>query len=260
MKTVTLQLVISLIMESVKAETYIKGRIDKSVDDKAAALAYNEEAGDETFHERKLFRTMHTSLSRLKAKIGDYIATAQNGEADNIFSSVAEDNDTITITLNVSDRFNEAFAEPLAKLCSKYIEDYMLFLWWGTFNVKQAEFYRTIAEVDMQDILSCFAKTSPYIPETNYTSTITLTDPPFIETQLGSTIRVKTGESFTVTYQTDDSCVDDVMARSDSPYVQPGQKRGKSFTLKAVSPGVSVVTLFSRHDEDIRKDISIIVS
>lgn len=253
MKTITLNLVISLIMEAVKAETHIKGRIDKAIDDKASALAYNEEAGDDTYHERKLYRTMHTSLAKLKTIIGDYLDTYANQVADNIVTEVKSDNDAIVITLKVTDRFNEAFAEPLAKLCSKYIEDHMLFLWWGTFNVKQAEFYNSLVKFDEEDILACFTKTAPAVPKTNYTS--------FIETQMGSTFHALRGETFTVTYQVSDNCVDDVEAQSMNQSVAQVTGKGtKEFYIYAANTGVAQVRLFSRHDDDTEKIIKIIVS
>jgi hypothetical protein len=253
MKTITLNLVISLIMESVKGETHIKGRVDKAIDDKASALAYNEEAGDDQFHERKLFRTMHTSLSKLKTVIGDYVDTYANQTADNIFTIVDKDSDSITIRLLVSDRFNEAMAEPLAKLCSKYIEDHMLFLWWGTFNVKQAEFYNTLLQIDEKDILSCFTKTAPAIPKTSYTS--------FIDTQMGNKFHAVKGETFTVTYQVSDDCVDDVEAISGNNAVAQVLSKGdKDFKIYAANIGVTYVRMYSRHDEDICHEIKIIVS
>lgn len=253
MKNITLTLVISVIMEAVKAETHIKGRVDKALDDKAAALAYNEEAGDDTFHERKLYRTMHTSLARLKTIIGDYLDNYANRPADNIVTTVDSDNDAITIRLQVTDRFNTAFSEPLAKLCSKFIEDHMLWLWWGTFNVKQAEFYKVLFEVDINDIMACFNKTAPAVPSTSYTS--------FITTQMGNTVSVESGEDFTLTYQVSDDCVDDVEAASTNTAIVTVTGKGeKEFYLTAKNTGVAFVRLVSMHDQDITHQVKIIVT
>lgn len=252
MQRITLSLVVSLIMEAVKSETLIKGRVDKAVDDKAAELAYQEEAGDQDFHERKLLRTLHTSLAHLKSKIGDYMDTANSSLGDNISYAFVGDNATIEMSLLVSDRFNRAFCDTLAKLCSKFIEDHMLFLWWGTFNVKQAEFYKTLYTMDLTDIVSCFSKTAPAVPTTAYASTIT--------TQMGDTIRADVGEIFTVTYQVmPEDCVDDVEARVNG-YARIGDKIGKSFTVVALNPGVTTLTLYSKHDEDVSKNVKLIIS
>ena len=47
MRTIVLNLIPSLIIEAVKGETYLKGKVDKSADERASALAYNEQAGDD---------------------------------------------------------------------------------------------------------------------------------------------------------------------------------------------------------------------
>ena len=47
MKTITLNLLRSVIMDGVKIDTHIKGLIDKSADERATSLAYQETAGDE---------------------------------------------------------------------------------------------------------------------------------------------------------------------------------------------------------------------
>lgn len=254
MKTITLNLVVSLIMEAVKAETLIKGRVDKATDDKASALAFEEEAGDHEYHNRKLYRTMHTSFSRLVSKIGDYVENVFASSADNIFyQKEPNDNDVITLHLSVSDRFNESFCDPLAKLCSKFIEDHMLYLWWGTFNVKQAEFYNKLVEADIEDIRACFTKTSPAVPTTSYTS--------YINTQLGDTYRVKRGDVFSLTYLVSDSCIDDVEIEiTDFNALQILGKKGQTFSLKALRTGIVTAVLYSRHDNTVNHSVKIIVA
>ena len=250
MKKIQLNLVISLIMESVKGETIIKGKIDKAVDDKASALAFNEEAGNEEFHERKLLRTLHSSVSKLKTKIGDYLEGKFSTSSDNISSEIKGDTDSILITLLVSDRFNESFVDPLAKLCSKYIEDHMLYLWWGTFNQKQADFYKSLLETDLEDILSCFTKTAPEIPSTKFPSHIT--------TQMGSLYECNKGDEITLTYEVSDDVIDDVeISLWDGNFKVIG-KRNQSFILKALSVGVSKAILYSKHNDTVECQITII--
>ena len=251
MKQVKLTLLKSLIIEAVKGETLIKGRIDKATDDKASALAYQEEAGDEQFHERKLLRTMHTSLSKLKTKIGDYLEGICSSSGDNIFGDIESDNDAIELSILVSDRFNESFLDPLAKLCSKYIEDHMLYLWWGTFNQKQAEFYRVLCQSDLDDIMSCFTKTAPAVPVPTYTDHIT--------TQLGSTYVCYQGDDLTLTYEVSDGCMDDVSIRLGNGNLQVTGKREKSFVLKALRSGICDAVLYSQHNDAISTEVTIVV-
>ena len=82
-KQLTLNLNKKLIIEAVKADTYITGAIDKSADGvKNAALAYNEQAGDDTYHERKLTRTLAGAVGSLEANLAEFVDSAtQNGMA-----------------------------------------------------------------------------------------------------------------------------------------------------------------------------------
>lgn len=251
-KKITLRLVISLIMEAVKGETLIKGRVDKATDDKAAALAYQEEAGDEQFHVRKLYRTMYTSLEELKGVMGDYLDSGTLSGGDNVYTVVSTDTDSIELTLSVSDRFNNSFVSSLARLCSKYIEDKMLFLWWGTFNQKQAEHYARLVESDEKAVQRCFTKTAPEVPSTPYTTSI--------RTDMGDVYRIPVNSEDTLTYIIDSACLDDVEAVSDSPGVLSlGGRVKNGFTVVSHGAGMARVTLYSRHDEDVSHTVTVVV-
>ena len=76
-KQLTLNLNASEIKLAVKSDSYITGQIDKSADMvKNAALAFNEQAGDEQYHEMKLYRTMRGALAKLEAQIAEYVETS----------------------------------------------------------------------------------------------------------------------------------------------------------------------------------------
>ena len=68
MATLTLTLHAGDIINAVKADTYITGQVDKSADMvKNAALAYNEQAGDDSYHLVKLYRTMKGAVGKFEA-------------------------------------------------------------------------------------------------------------------------------------------------------------------------------------------------
>ena len=52
-KTLTIEILRSVIVDAVKTDTHIKGTIDKSIDEKASRVAYNETA-----------ETRHTTFER----------------------------------------------------------------------------------------------------------------------------------------------------------------------------------------------------
>ena len=89
--TITLTLLKPLIIESVKNETFQKGRYDKAVDQKAINVAYVEQAGNEDYHERILQRSLYTSLEELKTHLSDYLSTDGGATGDNITSSESGD-------------------------------------------------------------------------------------------------------------------------------------------------------------------------
>ena len=88
----------------VKSETYQAGRIDKSVDQKAIELAYNEQAGNDAFHELLLNRGIQTNLADLLTYFSDYLTSSGQSSGDNIID-LNEEDDIISISLTVSDRF-----------------------------------------------------------------------------------------------------------------------------------------------------------
>lgn len=251
--TIHLHLVLSVIVEAVKAETHIKALTDKAADEKATALAFHEDAGDENFHQRKIMRTLYHAVEQLKSNIADYVVPTTVQSADNIVSDIDSATDAITLTLSVNDRFNQSLTDSLARLCSKYIEDQMLFLWWGTINQNQAKFYQQLIVLDLQNIQRCFTKTAPTLPTTPYTRHIT--------TEIGNSYVMNFGDTDTLTYIIDDDALDDVQGVTDSPgivSISPA-KEPRSFTLTARNTGVAYVTLYSRHDEDVSYTVTVTV-
>lgn len=157
-KTLTLSIQRSVIIDAVKIETHIKSTIDKSVDGNSAQLSYNESAGDDEFHERKLSRTLIASAERLVAEISDMLSGNSKVESD--FSA----SDKVTIKVDVDSRFNYSFSNTLSRMCSEFIESEMLVLWWGPINPNQAQFYAGISATTLTGIRKCFNKLAPTAP------------------------------------------------------------------------------------------------
>lgn len=151
----------SLIMETVKNETHITAHVARAIDKNASELAFHEEAGDETYHERKLNRSLYASIDKIKAEIIGYLNT-ESGSSNNIITVIDPSNDgEIKFTITLSSRFNVSYLTPLADLMSKYIEDNMLFEWWTPINQNNAKMYADKAELDRQSVLKCFIKNAP---------------------------------------------------------------------------------------------------
>lgn len=159
-KTLKVEILRSVIVDAVKTDTHIKGTIDKSLDERASRAAYNETAGDEAYHERKIDRTITASAENLVAEISDMLSG--NAEVQANF----DDSEKIKISVGVDARFNTSFAPTLARLSSEYITNYVLVLWWGaiTNGQNQVQFYTQLSNSYLNSIRKCFNKMAPAAP------------------------------------------------------------------------------------------------
>lgn len=147
----------SLIIETVKNETHIAAHITRASNKEAAEIAFHQEAGDESYHERKLERSLYASIDKVKAMIIGFLDTA--GTVANITTTTNDD--AIKFNMTLSDRFNAAYLTPLADLASKYVEDNMMVLWWTPIDPSRAKVYSEHVELDRQSIIQCFIKNAP---------------------------------------------------------------------------------------------------
>lgn len=167
-KQLTLNLNASEIKLAVKSDTYITGQIDKSADMvKNAALAFNEQAGDENYHETKLFRTMKGALAKLEAQIAEYVETSDSSAT--ITDTLANaSTTTFTITITVGSRTSGAFVTTMAYLAQEYIINMMLYTWWQPIKPTLAKDYIGFATDNLVDLRRCLAKSAPTAASSSY--------------------------------------------------------------------------------------------
>jgi hypothetical protein len=247
--TITITLLKSLIIESVKNETFLRGQVEKAADQKSITVAYHEQAGNDEYQERLLQRGLQTNLADLLTHFSDYLSTTGQSSADNAYY---EDNgDQIIISFIVSDRFNNRYTDSLAKLCSKYIEESMLVDWWKPINEKLSALYAQFVERDLASIKRCFNKTAPTAPTVPYTSYIRTT---------GSAIELAIGEVATVTYEISDGAVDDIECRvADRTLIETGRSE-EGFTVKAKLRGHTYIELYSRHNPELTRMVHVYIT
>ncbi len=248
-KTLKLTLVKPLILEAVKNETFQRGQIDKT-EQKLITAAYHEQAGDEPFHERILQRGLYYAVADLKVQLLAFIAAPQDGEAELVTSEEIED--TIVISVPVTERFNQSYADPLAKLASEYVENLMLYDWWRPINEKQAAIYSVYGERILSSIKKCFNKMPPAAPQTPYPTYISLSNNIF---------RIMPGESCTITYATSACKTDDIEIRiADPRVVRYEMHTAGGFIITGWQPGFTQATLYSYHNSTVAANVTIIVS
>lgn len=173
-KTLTLNLDRALIIEGVKADTFITGEIDKAADAiKNATLAYSEQAGDDDYHERKLLRMMRGAVAKFEAHLAEFVdSSAENSITDTLANTDPSADPPVTaftITVKVSDRYNSGLATPMASLAMDYIVNMMLYGWWQSIKPSLAKDYIAFAQESLTSIRLCLSKTAPASADADYT-------------------------------------------------------------------------------------------
>lgn len=273
-KTIKIQILHELAMNSAKNETYQKGVVEKAVDAKLITAAFHEQAGNEAYHEAMLSRYMFSQIEVLKTFFADYLTGGGNIAEDATISGT-EANGVTDILLSVSDRFNDGYVKTLARLSQKFVEDRMTYLWWHSVSKEFAAIYGGAAEEDRAGIMACFNKTAPSAPVYRFPVSIEIRYPiipargdvPGIITpdntghvqdvQLFSNpwiIGIGDDSEISYTIHGEDngvSVIDDIMVRADNPCCQPCIGSDGCWHLRGMSAGFSVVTLFSRHNDQV---------
>ena len=247
---IKLTLIKPLIIESVKNETFQKGKFDKAIDQKAVTAAFVEQAGNEDYHERILNRSLYTSLEELKTHLSDYLSSTGGTTADNNIDTV-EQGDKIILTLVVGDRFNKGYTDSLARLSAKYIEESMLMDWWRIVNEKQSALYSQFVERDLAAIKRCFNKTAPTAPSYQYPTSLNVE---------WSAIDLGIGEEHTVTYEISDGSIDDIEVRVEDMRLVGIGRTDEGFTIIGKQLGHTYIQLYSKHNEQLTQIVHVYVT
>ncbi len=266
-KVIKITLFKDLAINSVKNDTFKTGVIDKAADQKNVTVAYHESAGDDQYDERMLARGFFTQCEMLKTWFSEYL-TGSGNTADDPLVSSEENEDSVEISLRVSDRFNLGYVKTLARLGQKYVEDRMIHLWWATSDEKKAAFYGKLAEDDLAGITQCFNKTAPSAPSYNFAEAINIRFPILegdaisipshevpADTLMSYPYIIAAGEETEVTYVLSNASgkkpVDDIVVRADDGCCMPCLDELGRWQIRGIKPGMSIITLQSRHDDRV---------
>lgn len=255
------QIIKSVVIEAVKSTTYLKAKVDSAADENAVKVGFNEAAGDDEVHENLLTHDFQTALEMAKTLLAEYLVPTAQSVGDNIIYYNDKDDDIVEFVLNASRRCNGTLTDTLARLVAKYVEDYMIFQWWTkTTNLKQAEIYQASLAVDEKSIRRCFVLSGPTLPTIPYTQHLTA-KVDGSEEDGAVTIALENKEE-TISYSIDNGAIDDIEARSDDPSVLEIHRSPEpyTFSLNPVNTGVAIVTLFSRHSDDLKVEVEVTVA
>ena len=159
---ITVKLYKSEMMFAVKNDTHIiaQGLFNNDVKAKASFGVQVDNDADV----KKMMRSMQSGAQEVKNIISNFIQTTSASTANNAQLTMSNDNDAITLTLSVSDRFNTAFLEPLTIHCHNYIVNRMLRDWFLATRKELAADYAALMEQASQNIQSSFFKLPPTAP------------------------------------------------------------------------------------------------
>lgn len=253
------QIIKSVIIEAVKAATYLKGKIDEAAQP-GQKTPYFEIAGDEEVHERTLDHDLTTALEKAKIIFVDYYVPTAQTIGDNAIYYNDKTNDIVEFTLNVSRRYNGSLTDTLARLVSKFVEDTMCYEWWVKLgNLNQAAPYQSAVAADEIAIRRCFVLSAPAVPTIKYPTTLTAK---VDGTDAEGEIIIRVDENATVSYSIDEGAVDDIEARSEDPSIVEIMRYRAPMTFELVprNTGVARIRLFSRHTDNVYVEFTVIVS
>jgi len=155
MATLTITLSKAAVVEAVKGDTYITSSVDRGADSvKNAGVAYNEAAGNDAHHEKKIERLIKGAVSKFAAELAEFCDTASGAITTSI-------NENITITMTVTDRYNAGLADPLSGIAMEYIVNMSIYGWWISIKPELAKSFASLASDALIYVRKCFAKTAP---------------------------------------------------------------------------------------------------
>ena len=155
MGTLTITIPKAAVVEAVKGDTYITSSVDRGADSvKNAGVAYNEAAGDDTYHDKKIDRLIKGAVSKFAAELSEFVDTASGSITVNISTN-------ITITMTVTGRYNSGLAGPLSGIAQDYIVNMAIYGWWMSIKPELAKNFAALATDALVYVHKCFAKTAP---------------------------------------------------------------------------------------------------
>lgn len=165
-KTLQLNLKKSLILEAAKTDTFQSGQYDKAADPvRNAVQANTEQAGGETYQERKLIRFLRSGLAKFCAVMNEFVDSGSGS----ITYTLSDADDPIIITIVVSDRYSDGLSQPLSSMAEEYITYIIDYMWWQSMKPELAKDYLAYSQEALSYIHLCLAKTAPTASGASYT-------------------------------------------------------------------------------------------
>lgn len=162
MGTLTIQIGYSAVVQAVKGDTYITSSVDRGADAvKNAGVAYNEAAGDDGHHEKKIDRLILGAVSKFASELAEYMDPSAGSSISIAINEGTPPSDKIIISLPVTSRYASGLATPLSGIAQEYIVNMAIFGWWVSIKPEFAKGFATLAADSLVYVRKCFAKAAP---------------------------------------------------------------------------------------------------
>lgn len=235
-KLISIQVNKAAVVEAIKGDTSITGNVDRSIDAvKNAGVAYNEQAGDDAYHLKKIDLQIRTAVSKFAAEMTAFADGTEGSVTTNV-------GDTITINMKVSDRYMSGLADPLAGIAQSYIVYMSLYGWWISIKPEFAKGFATMAADALAYVHKCFAKAAPTASRYSYedvTGTCTDGRTPAIIGFNQESGKIWVGDTPTPFAVTTNPAGLPLTYSSNSPMVATVDSSGN---VTAVAPGTAIIT------------------
>ena len=239
----------SLIFEAAKTETFIKGKVDKGAMNNAEAMVFNEQAGDDVFHERKLTSSMYNAVEELCSMFSEYVAPDVVDEEPSLVHSINLTNDEIKIILSLSYRVNPHFVTTITRLSQQYVTTRVIYDWFLAFNPKQAEVY-TVDKIE-HDIRVCFNRRPPLYPAYPYTRELVCNV---------ASVEMNVGDVYELNYEALGGRNDIVFSYSGKNLTIAHNMANQKVTIYADGKGEGNLYLYSKHNDSMYSTTKITVN
>jgi hypothetical protein len=261
MQEIKLTIKPSVIIESVKADSFLKGRVDLAANQGTAnAFAFQEQAGDDAYQMRKLEKEILTAAEQLNSYFARFITAygyLPDAYDESLCTCIDTDvEDELHFHLQVTSRFNRALVTTLARLTSEFVEKKVLAAWYTPFNPSQASVYAGEANMTLENIRRLFNRTAPVLPPYPY--------PKWVKWVTNST-EMTVGETKDFIYSYGDAGADNdffIKTKVDPDPIGTASldRDRRKVTLTANRAGEVTLFLFSRHDDKVTCSLDVTIN
>lgn len=155
-KEITITEQVKELIFDIQNKAYITGQTRESADSNYE-IASNMQIPDDNNALYQIRRTLSTAFSTLKSHISEYL-TEDTINSDNLIPEDIDDNDALTIKLQMPANYNNASVDNISDSVHSYLVNSALAAWFLITNKEESQSYSTMAAASLDNILKSLCK------------------------------------------------------------------------------------------------------